>query len=93
MSLKVRCLVAWWIITLLASAHLPAAAAPIQLLEAVRNGDPEAVRTLLQTDVDVNAHSYDSPTCCWWAVAPASSRAVVTLCTPRRRGSRIFISL
>ncbi|MEE8128934.1 MAG: ankyrin repeat domain-containing protein, partial [Vicinamibacterales bacterium] len=68
MSLRVRCLAAWWIITLLSSAHLPAAAAPIQLLEAVRNGDPEAVRTLLQTDVDVNARAGDGATALHWAV-------------------------
>ena len=62
LNLKVRCQAAWWMISLLSLANLAAAAGSLQLLEAVRNGDTEAVRILLQQDVDVTARSGDGAT-------------------------------
>ena len=68
MTMKFQRLAAWWMVTLLSWSHLAAAAGSLQLVEAVRNGDPEAVRILLQNDVDVTARSGDGATALHWAV-------------------------
>ena len=58
---------AWWIVPLLSVVSL-AAASDLRLVEAVRNGDSEAVRALLQEQVDVNARQGDGATALHWAV-------------------------
>ena len=45
---------AWWMVSLLSVASL-AAASDLRLVEAVKKGDKEAVRSLLKQHADVNA--------------------------------------
>ena len=67
MSFKVRCLVGWWVTSLLLGAGLAAAAMDLRLVEAARNQDREAVRSLLRQNVDVNAAQPDGATALAWA--------------------------
>ncbi len=66
MSLKVRCLVGLWVISLLMVAGLGAAVNP-PLVEAAKNQDREAVRSLLKENVDVNSAQPDGATALAWA--------------------------
>src|ERR1700687_1310655 len=65
---KVRHLAVWWTMSLLSLANLAAAAGQLQLFEAVKNRDKDAVRTLLLQKADVNARSGDGATALHWAV-------------------------
>ena len=55
-------------IVLLSVASLPADAADVRLKEAVRSGDDDAVRALIEQGVDVNAPEGDGATVLHWAV-------------------------
>ena len=68
MGVKIKGLLGWWIVPLLSVASLAAAGSDLRLVEAVRNGDREAVRSLLQEQVDVNAVQGDGATALAWAV-------------------------
>ena len=57
----------WLIVSLLSVATAGAASGDTALIDAVKNADTEAVRTLLQTQVDVNAPEADGMTALHWA--------------------------
>ncbi len=68
MSFKVRCLVNLWVISLLMVVGLAATTMDLRLVEAAKNQDREAVRSLLKENVDVNAAQPDGATALAWAV-------------------------
>ena len=57
----------------------PAEASDLELLEAVRSGDGEAVRTLLENGADVNAREPDGATALHWASHRADLEAATLL--------------
>ncbi len=63
---KVKSLGIWWMLSLLAVATL-AAEDDLRLVEAAKNSDREAVRSLLQQQVDVNTPQPDGATALAWA--------------------------
>jgi uncharacterized protein len=67
MNVEVKGLGSWWMTVLLSVASLAAAGSDPGLLEAVQKGDKEAVRSLLQQQVDVNADQADGATALHWA--------------------------
>ena len=67
MSSKLRCLVGCWVISLLMVVGL-AANVDLRLVEAAKNQDREAVRSLMKENVDVNATQPDGATALAWAV-------------------------
>ena len=68
MSAKTKALSVWWIVPLLSVASLSAASSDLRLVDSVKNGDKEAVRSLLQQHADVNAPEVDGTTALAWAV-------------------------
>ena len=67
MSVRVKTLPGWWMVALLSIVSLAAAGSDLRLVEAVENGDMEAVRSLLEQRVDVNASQADGATALHWA--------------------------
>ena len=67
MSTTIRVLRGWWMGALLSVAGLAATPGDLRLLDAVENGDKEAVRSLLRENVDVNASRADGATALAWA--------------------------
>ncbi|MCH8267598.1 MAG: ankyrin repeat domain-containing protein [Acidobacteria bacterium] len=63
---KVKSLGIWWMASVLAVATL-AAEGDLRLVEAAKNSDREAVRSLLQQQVDVNTPQPDGATALAWA--------------------------
>src|SRR5262245_9864132 len=55
------------VLTLAAAASLAAAGADLRLVDAVKNGDRPAVKTLLPAKIDVNARQADGTTAIAWA--------------------------
>ena len=69
MDVKVKVLRVWWMVPLLSVAALAAApASDLRVVDAVRKGDKEAVRSLVQQRADVNAAQADGSTALAWAV-------------------------
>ena len=66
MGVKIKGLSGWWIVPLLSVASFAAASGDLRLVEAVQQGDKEAVRFLLQ-QADVNAPQADGATALHWA--------------------------
>ena len=67
-GVNMRSLSGWWmVLPLLSVASLGAASDDLRLVEAVRMGDREAVRSLLGEHVDVNARQGDGATALAWA--------------------------
>ena len=64
---KVKSLGIWWMASVLAVATLAAAEGDLRLVEAVKNRDREAVRSLLQQQADVNTPQPDGATALAWA--------------------------
>ena len=65
MAIKVNGLGMWWMVSLLSVASL--AAADLGLVEAAKQGDKEAIRSLLKQRVDVNTQQADGTTALAWA--------------------------
>ena len=64
-----KCQRLWMVVVpLVAVVGLSAAGREVSLVEAVRNGDEEAVRALLTDRVDVNAPQPDGTTALHWGV-------------------------
>ena len=61
---------------LLSVASLPAGAADVRLKEAVRSGDDDAVRAVIEQGVDVNAPEGDGATVLHWAARWDNAAAV-----------------
>src|SRR5215475_1611911 len=61
-----KCGAIWCLVSLIPAATL-AAATDIRLVEAAQQGDREAVRSLLQQHIDVNALQPDGTTALAWA--------------------------
>jgi ankyrin repeat protein len=61
-------LVGWWLVSLLSAGSLGAASGDLRVLDAVRIGDKEAVRSLLEQRADVNVPEADGATALAWAV-------------------------
>ena len=68
MSLHMKRWVNGWMVILLSGATFAVASDDLRLVEAVKGKDKEAVRSLLQEDVDVNAAQGDGATALMWAV-------------------------
>src|ERR1051326_3541140 len=68
MSIRIRSAAGLALVCLLSLAGLTAAAADLRVVEAVRNKDQNAVRSLLKQRVDVNATEPDGATALFWAV-------------------------
>jgi ankyrin repeat protein len=66
MALNVRA--ARWLVALVAAAVSVGAAPAVSIVDAVKSGDREAVRALLQRAVDVNVVEPDGSTALHWAV-------------------------
>ena len=66
MGVQKKVLSGWWIVPLLSVASLAAAGGDLRLVEAVREGDQETVRSLLQ-QANVNASQADGATALHWA--------------------------
>ena len=67
MSLLVKRLVNGWMVILLSGAALAVAGGDLRLVEAVKGKDKEAVRSLLEQQVDVNSSQADGATALMWA--------------------------
>ncbi|MBI3895555.1 MAG: ankyrin repeat domain-containing protein, partial [Acidobacteria bacterium] len=68
MGINIKALVGGGMVFLLSIICLAAApSADLQLVEAVKNGDKAAVRSLLEQHVDVNATQADGATAVMWA--------------------------
>src|SRR5437899_2456072 len=65
----------WWTVPLLAVFSVGAADRNVPLVEAVKSGDTESARTLLQKDIDVNAPTDDGTTALHWAAHRADLAA------------------
>ena len=57
----------WWIALLFVISTEAAGAVPVRLIDAVKAADRDAIRTLLQQRVDVNAGEADGTTALHWA--------------------------
>ena len=67
MSAKTRRLGIWWLAPLLSMAAFAATGSDFRLVDAVKNRDHEAVRSLLKQHVDVNTPQADGATALAWA--------------------------
>src|SRR3990172_8138887 len=67
MSMRVKNLCTLWMMFLLTVAGVAAQSADPRLVEAVRQKNTEAVRSLLKERVDVNARQADGATALHWA--------------------------
>ena len=65
-----------WMTVLLSVASVPAGAADVRLKEAVRSGEDDAVRALIEQGADVNAPEGDGATLLHWAVRWDNAAAV-----------------
>ena len=59
--------VSWWVFALLSVVSLAVQASDFRLVEAAKNRDSAAVRTILRQGVDVNARDPDGSTALLWA--------------------------
>ena len=67
MSMRLKASAAWLMATALSAASLIAAGGDLRLVKAVEQGDKEAVRSLLEQNVDVNSVQPDGATALAWA--------------------------
>ncbi len=67
MGVKITGLGSWWMVALLCVSSLVAEGRDLRLIEAVRQGDREALRLLLNEPVDVNVPQGDGATALHWA--------------------------
>ena len=67
MGCRIERLGGWWLVSLLSAGILVAASDDLRLVEAVKIGDKEAVRSLLQEHADVNVPQGDGATALAWA--------------------------
>src|ERR1700730_8452971 len=65
MEFSAKSLGMWWMLPLLVASAVMAA--DLRLVEAAKSGDKEAVRSLLEQHVDVNAPQADVDTALSWA--------------------------
>ncbi len=67
MDLKMKDRCGLWMVSLLSVLSLAAVSSDLRIVEAVRDGEQEAVRSLLEEQVDVNASQADGATALHWA--------------------------
>ena len=67
MSIKVKKLGIWWVAPLLSIASFAGTSGDLRLVDAAKNRNHEAVRSLLQQHVDVNTPQADGATPLAWA--------------------------
>src|ERR1700758_110438 len=67
MSVKVRKLGIWWVAALLSMSAFASTGSDVRLVDAAKNRDHEAVRSLLKQHVDVNTPQADGATALAWA--------------------------
>src|SRR5262245_20982870 len=65
---KTSCVTRWCSIALLSTASLAAAGMDLRLVDAAKNGDKAAVRSLLAQGTNVNVAQADGATALAWAV-------------------------
>ena len=69
MRFGIRIAAVSWMIPLLSVAVLAAPASDLRLVDALKEGNKEAVRSLLQEQVDVNEPEADGTTALAWAAS------------------------
>src|SRR5438309_10890186 len=67
MSVKIKQLGIWWLAPLLSISSYAATSSDLRLVDAAKNRDHEAVRSLLKQHVDVNTSQADGATALAWA--------------------------
>lgn len=67
MAGKINVLTAWWLVSVLSVASFAATDGEVPLVEAAERKDSEAVRALLEQQVDVNMRRADGATALHWA--------------------------
>lgn len=67
MGFTPKCMAVWWIASLLSVASLGAAGTDHRLVDAAKQGDKEALRSLLKEHADVNEREADGATALSWA--------------------------
>ena len=67
MGMRVKGLRVWWMVSLLSVASLAAGSSDLLLVDAVKEGDHKAVRSLLKEHADVNAPQAYGETALAWA--------------------------
>jgi uncharacterized protein len=67
MSIKIRKLGIWWVAPLLSISSFAGTGGDLRLVDAAKNRNREAVRSLLQQHVDVNTPQADGATALAWA--------------------------
>src|SRR5437879_7136011 len=67
MSIKVKKLGIWWVAPLLSIASFAGTSGDLRLVDAAKNRNHEAVRSLVQQHVDVNTPQADGATPLAWA--------------------------
>lgn len=67
MRFTLKSLSAWWLVPLLSVASFATTGSDLRLIEAVKNQDSGAVRSLLKQHVNVNAAEADGATALAWA--------------------------
>jgi uncharacterized protein len=67
MGLRMKSLVNWWMVILLSGPALAVASGDLRLVEAVKEKNKEAVRSLLEEKIDVNVVQGDGATALMWA--------------------------
>ncbi len=68
MGVGVKSLGVWWIVSLLCISSWAVAGSDLRLIDAVRTGDKDTVRSLLQERADVDTAQGDGATALSWAV-------------------------
>ena len=67
MGVKIRDFRGWWMVALLSAGNLMGEVSDLRLADAVREGDRETIRVLLNEPVDVDASQGDGATALHWA--------------------------
>ena len=89
MGLKITGPCGVWMVSLLSVLSLAAVTSDLRIVEAVRDGDRETVRSLLEQQVDVNAPQPDGATALHWA-AHLDERFAQWLASEKANGSHLF---
>ena len=66
-GVRITALGSWWMVALMCVSSLVAEGSDLRLIEAVRQGDRETLRLLLEEPVDVNVPQGDGTTALHWA--------------------------
>ena len=68
MGVRIKGLCSWWMLALLSVSGLVAQDRDLRLVDAVKAGEQETLRALLNEGVDVNIAQVDGATALHWAI-------------------------